>query len=381
MNASTTARGPRTARTPWNRKNPYRARLVDNRILNGEGSTKEVRHYALDLGDSGIEYDPGDGLGVHPVNHPALVDAVLDRLGVAPDSVLDGFERPLADLLTHSVELHTATADFAEFAASLPCDGTFRELVRSPDFASWAWGRDVLDVLEAVDGPVDPAAAVAALTPLKHRTYSIASSPLVHPGRIHLTATTVRRRDTRMRSGACSAYLADRVGNDGAAGVFLVKNKSFRLPEPDVPIVMIGAGTGIAPFRAFLQHRRAQGASGAAWLVFGERHREHDFLYRDELDEFLRDGTVDRLDTAFSRDGSGNEKTYVQHVLRAHGHDLAQWIDRGAHMYVCGSIAMGAAVDAALRHALAEHRGLSPDDATEVVAELRSTKRYARDVY
>lgn len=369
-------------RSPWNRKNPYRATLANNRVLSGPGSTKEVRHYEFDLADSDITYEPGDGLGVAPVNDPALVDAIVRHLRVDPDLAIAGHERPLSDLLTHSFELRNPGRDLLEFAAARTGESNLADLARDRQAREkWAWGRDVLDVLDMIPAAVSAEEFVGALDPLKHRTYSISSSPAVHGNLVHLTVASVRHRGgDRDRRGACSTYLADRIGPAGAGAIFPIVNKSFRLPGDDTPAIMIGPGTGIAPFRAFLHERAARASSARNWLFFGDRHRDHDFLYHDELNEFARSGILTELDVAFSREQQ--DKHYVWHRMIARGAQLYAWLEEGAHIYVCGdALTMAADVDRALGEIVAAHGGRSTDQAREYVEALRAAKRYVRDVY
>ncbi|EOM74999.1 FAD-binding protein [Rhodococcus rhodnii] len=381
---SAVRRSARASRSPWNRKNPFAARVVTSTRLTGPGSSKDVRHHVLDLADSGIEYEPGDGLGIHPVNDPALVDAVLTRLGASPEAVVAGYELPLADVLRTRRELTLPSRDLLEYVAThggppelldIAADRTTREL--------WRRGKDAADVLDLLPSPPSVEEFVALAGPLAHRTYSISSAPSVHPGVVHLTVSTVRGAATdRPRSGACSTHLADRLGESGEAAIFLVRNKSFRLPADDAaPVIMIGPGTGVAPFRAFLQERDARGATGGAWLFYGDRTREHDFLYRDEFADFRDRGVLTELDLAFSRDGDPTAKQYVQHRMRERGDELVAWLDRGAHLYVCGDTTMATDVDDTLVSLVAEHRGATPGAASDYVADLRTTKRYVRDVY
>lgn len=375
-------------RSPWNRKNPYRATVVDNRLLSRPGSSKEVRSYALSLGDSGIEYRAGDGLGVKPVNNPELVDALIGRLGASPDTsvTVKKVEHRLEDLLTHSYEIGVPSLDLLEAIASRTGDAELGHVLDTGDreaFEAWTWGRDVLDVL-AVDASlqVAPEELLGLLKPLQHRVYSISSSPMVDERTVHLTVAGVRYRTAkRDRGGVCSTYLADRVAIGESAGVFLSPNKSFRLPDDDdAPVIMVGPGTGIAPFRAFLQERRARGASGRNWLFFGDQHRAFDFLYEDEIVDLFDAGFLNRLDLAFSRDQA--EKLYVQHRMRHNGKDLYGWLEEGGHFYVCGDATrMAKDVDAALHDVLVEHGGRTSDQAEDYIAELKATKRYLRDVY
>ncbi|MBJ8341071.1 sulfite reductase subunit alpha [Antrihabitans sp. YC3-6] len=379
---------PRTPRSQWNRKNPYAANVLANHRLSGPQSHKEVRHYEFDLGDSGLTYEAGDGIGVRPMNCPSLVTALIDRLGVpAGTPVTDkAGTRTLFDALTESYEISTPSPDLIDEIAQRTGDAELVHVLSTEDHTAldaWLWGKDVLDLLQIDETlTIDPAEFVALLRPLQHRVYSISSSPLAHSGTVHATVASVRYRHAeRNRSGVCSTYLADRAGKGSTAGIFVSKNNSFRLPTDDsVPIVMIGPGTGIAPFRAFLHERRATGATGSNWLFFGDQRRAQDFLYEEELDELRRDGVLDRLDLAFSRDQS--EKDYVQHRMRENGRDLYDWLQKGAHLYVCGDATrMAKDVDEALHDIVAEHGGITPDQAEDYLDALRREKRYLRDVY
>ena len=361
--------------------------MLSNRLLSGPDSAKEVRHFTIGLGDSGITYEAGDGFGIKPVNDAALVSAVIARLGVPADVPVHtkSGEITLTQALTTDYEIGIPSVDLIEAVAETAGNAELDHVLQNGDRASfdaWTWGRDVVDVLDLDPSlALDPAEFLGLLRPLQHRVYSISSSPTAHEGTVHLTVSTVRYRSAeRDRGGVCSTYLADRVGEAQEAGVFLSANKSFRLPSDDTPIIMIGPGTGVAPFRAFLHERRARGATGKNWLFFGDQHRSSDFLYEDELVEFERDGLLTRLDVAFSRDQ--HEKIYVQHRMREAGAQLFDWLESGAHLYVCGDAArMAKSVDEAVHDIVAEHGGRSPDAAEDYVDELKRSKRYLRDVY
>lgn len=388
--ANQTSTRPRK-RSPWGRKNPYRAAIVERTRLSGPGSNKEVHHLVLDLGDSGIEYLPGDGIGVTPVNDPTLVTAIITRLDVDPTTQVT-VGRDTVDLyeaLHHRVEIATVSTYFADYLAARLPSSELAAVAASDDSAAltqWLRGKDLLDLLMIDDQlPFDVDELIAELSPLTHRTYSIASSPTEHPGTVHITMSTVRyQAGDRQRGGVCSTYLADRrtIGHpdDAHIGVFVTANRSFRLPEPDTKVIMIGPGTGIAPFRSFLYERRATGATGENWLFFGDQRRDHDFLYAEELDGFVRDGLLSRLDLAFSRDQE--HKVYVQDKMRDAGADLFRWLADGAVVYVCGDAdQMAVDVDAALHDIVAEHGAMSADDAVAYLDDLKRTKRYLRDVY
>lgn len=368
--------------SPWTRRNPYPARLVVNRPLTPPESTRSVRHYEIDLADSGIAYRAGDSVGVHPVNDPRLVDAVLARLGVDADVVVPHYDHPLGVLLSDHLELRIPTGALQSLVAARTSDRQARTILEGGDptvLTEWLFGRDVLDLLALADLGVDE--VIPTLRPLQHRDYSIASSPLAHPDRIHLTVATIdyHARD-RAHRGVASGYLAERATR---VRIHLAPNDGFRLPAPDVPIVMIGPGTGVAPFRAFLQERQVTGAAGRSWLFYGGRHRAADFLYGDELTEFRRAGTLSRLSCAFSRDrGPQGPKDYVQHHMIAHAAELYAWLQDGAHFYVCGDADhMARDVHRALHEVIRSAGGLPEDGAHAYVNDLITSHRYLRDVY
>lgn len=368
----------------WNKRNPFRAPLVVNRLLSSPRSAKEIRHFEFDLGDSGIEYTAGDALAVLPHNDPALVDQLLGHLGADGSADFDG--RPLADVLRLDREIRTPSKDLvadlvqrapASELAAVVAHGDKHELDR------WLWGRDVLDLLrDAGSAAPTMEELLPNLRGLQARQYSISSSPLAHAGRVHLTVASVRYGDVhRSHAGVASTYLADRVQADGEVDVYLQPNAAFGVPaDGDAPVVMIGPGTGIAPFRGFLHERAAAGATGRNWLFFGDQHRDTDFVYEDELTELQERGVLTRLDLAFSRDQA--EKVYVQTRMREQAAELYRWLEDGAYVYVCGDASrMAKDVEQALLDVIAEQRVRGADDAAAYVADLRRAKRYVRDVY
>lgn len=388
---------PARAGVAWSRKSPFPARLAVNRRLSGAASGKDIRHYELELGDSGIAYEAGDALGVMPVNDPALVALLLARLGLAPDAPVAQVERPLGELLARGLEIATPSKDFIAHVAA-HAQGAPGEALRQSWQAAQAgeraaldaflWGKDCLDLLNVDPGlRLDADTFAGLLRPLQHRAYSISSSPLAHPDRVHLTISTARwslpagADDGRARGGVCSAWLAGRAAGDEGVGVFLQQNRAFRPPaDDDAPMIMVGPGTGVAPFRAFLQHRQARGARGRNWLFFGDQHRASDFLYEDELAAWNAGGLLTRLDLAFSRDQA--DKIYVQNRMRENGRDLFDWLEQGGHFYVCGDAArMAKDVDRALHDIVAMHGKRTQEDAIDYVNALRKEKRYLRDVY
>ncbi|MGO2660559.1 sulfite reductase subunit alpha [Mycetocola reblochoni] len=374
---------PTRTRSPWSKKTPYPSRLVANRVLSGPGSAKEIRHYEFDLGDSGIEYHAGDALNVVPSNDPALVDLLLDQLDASGDEEHAGTS--LREQLGTALEISAPSKDLIQAIVEADPDSELGRVVRlgdKRDLESWLWGKDSLDLLRlSPSARFDPLEFAGLLRPLQPRAYSISSSPLHSPDRIHLTVASVRYGSADRRyGGVASTHMADRVG-DSAIGIYLQPNAAFRVPEDDsAPVIMVGPGTGIAPFRAFLQERQGRGADGRNWLFFGDQHRANDYIYEDELDEFGRSGLLTRLDLAFSRDQA--EKIYVQSRMREHGAELYAWLEEGGHFYVCGDASrMARDVDDALHEVIAEHSGLGADAAADYVAALKREKRYVRDVY
>jgi sulfite reductase (NADPH) flavoprotein alpha-component len=370
--------------TGWSRKNPYSSRLAVNRRLSGSASAKEIRHYEFDLGDSGLTYEAGDALGVMPVNDPALVSRLISRIGADPQAPAG--ETNLETALTKKFEISTPSRDLIAEVERRAGNEELTHVLRNGDkeaLDAFLWGKDICDLLALAPPSAFPAAdLLTLLKPLQHRAYSISSSPHAAADSVHLTIASVRyHADGRDRGGVCSTFLADRVAEGGSAGIFVSQNKSFRLPaDNDAPVIMVGPGTGVAPFRAFLQERRARGAKGRNWLFFGDQHRDSDFIYADELSEMSRDGLLTRLDLAFSRDQQ--EKIYVQTRMRENGKALFAWLEEGAAFYVCGDASrMARDVDAALAEIIATHGGLADDRAADYVARLKREKRYLRDVY
>ena len=381
------AKGTKPGKAKYNRKNPYRAAILGNTVLSGPASGKEVHHVVISLGDSGIEYQPGDGISIAAENDPALVALIVERLGVSADTMVTERKEQitLADALTHRFELTVPSRYLLDYIAARTRDPELTHLVEAGDkeaIDAYLWGKDVLDLLN-----VDPALTItpeellAELRPLAHRVYSISSSPRAHANTVHITMAAVRyQTGERMHGGACSTFLADRCADRDGIDVFITANNSFRLPDDETKIIMIGPGTGVAPFRSFLHERRARGAIGENWLFFGDQHRESDFIYADELSAFRDDGLLTRLDLAFSRDQE--HKVYVQDRMRENGAELYRWIADGASIYVCGDATrMAHDVDSALHEIIIEHGSMTPTEAEEFVAQLKSAKRYLRDVY
>lgn len=354
------------------------ARFVAAHRLTKQGSSKDVRHVIIDLADTGLSYQPGDSLGVAAQNDPDLVDACMEALGATNDLVLrDSFlkERDIARPLDRTLDLLAGAARDAGEAKAL------RALVDGDDDAEPA-DADLLDLLRAFPSARPPIPDLLASLPrLKPRLYSIASSPLATPGRVELCVGVVQaNRRGRIRDGVASCHLAFRSGPEGPLPVY-VQSSHFRLPEnPAAPIVMVGPGTGIAPFRAFLQHRAVQRVRGRAWLFFGDQHSATDFLFGTEIESWQADGTLSALSLAWSRDTA--KKVYVQDKMREAGADLWRWLQDGAYFYVCGDASrMAKDVDGALREIAMMEGGLSADQARDWIVALARQHRYQRDVY
>ena len=368
----------------WNRKNPYFSEMLENKLLSGGGSKKEIRHISFDLSDSSINYEAGDSIGVIPANSKDLVEKILIRIGASFDDVVSGFDHSLGFLLTNKFEISTPSRDFIHKlerrANSLELSEAVLEKLKLEKFL---WGRDVLDLINLdTDLRLSAEEFLGWLKPLQHRAYSISSSPKAWEKEVHLTVAAVRWSfNDREHKGVASTFLADRVERGQKTGIFLSPNKNFRPPKDNsVPMVMVGPGTGVAPFRAFLQERQAIGASGMNWLFFGDQHKECDFLYKDELEAMEASGVLDRLDVAFSRDQS--EKIYVQNVMIQQGRALFSALEDGGHFYVCGDASrMAKDVEKTLYNIISEHGGLSLEKTDEYVKNLKRQKRYLRDVY
>ena len=365
------------------RDNPVPATLVSRYRLNKEGSEKETWHIEIDLADCGLDYEVGDSFGVFPVNDPGLVDAVIAALDAPPDFPIGG--RTLREVLVDSLSLSPAP-DMLFQLISYITGGERRKKAQA-----LAEGRDPDGDAATLDVPAalakfpgirpDPEAFVESLDPLL-RVYSISSSLKANPGRVSLTVDAVRYTvKERTRLGVCSTFLAGRARPGDKLRVYVQKAQHFALPpDPGKPIIMIGPGTGIAPFRAFLQERLVMKAPGPNWLYFGHQRSDYDFFYEDELKAMRASGHLTRLTLAWSRDG--DEKIYVQHRMREDGRDIWEWIERGAHIYVCGdALRMAKDVERALIDVIAAHGKRSPEEAARYVAELKKNDRYQADVY
>ena len=370
---------------PYTKEAPLVASLSVNQKITGRNSQKDVRHLEIDLGDSGLRYQPGDALGVWYQNDPALVEELVGLLWLNGDEPVevDGKTLALRDALQWHFELTVNTATIVENYATLTRAETLQGLIGDKNkLQHYASITPIVDMVRFAPAQLDAAQLIGLLRPLTPRLYSIASSQAETENEVHITVGVVRYDvEGRARAGGASSFLADRVEEDGEVRVFIEHNDNFRLPaNPETPVIMIGPGTGIAPFRAFMQQRAADGASGKNWLFFGNPHFTEDFLYQVEWQNYVKDGLLTRIDLAWSRDQK--EKIYVQDKLREQGAELWRWINDGAHIYVCGDAnRMAKDVEQTLLDVIAEFGGMDTEAADEYLSELRVERRYQRDVY
>lgn len=371
--------------SPYTKDAPLTATLSVNQKITGRNSEKDVRHIEIDLGDSGLRYQPGDAQGVWYQNDPALVKELVELLWLKGDEsvTVDGKALPLAEALEWHFELTVNTANIVENYATLTRSEPLLPLVGDKaQLQHYAATTPIVDMVRFSPAQLDAQALIDLLRPLTPRLYSIASAQAEVESEVHITVGVVRYDiEGRARAGGASSFLADRVEEEGEVRVFIEHNDNFRLPaNPQTPVIMIGPGTGIAPFRAFMQQRAADGAEGKNWLFFGNPHFTEDFLYQVEWQRYVKEGLLSRIDLAWSRDQK--EKIYVQDKLREQGAELWRWINDGAHIYVCGDARrMAADVEKALLEVIAEFGGMDLESADEYLSELRVERRYQRDVY
>ncbi|MCF5879260.1 assimilatory sulfite reductase (NADPH) flavoprotein subunit [Aeromonas veronii] len=366
----------------YSKENPFPARLSVNQKITGRDSTKDIRHIEINLADSGLTYQPGDALGVWFDNDAELVGEVLALTGLSGDEATA--HGTLRAALTSHFELTRLHGGFITGLADISDNAALKDLAGDKaQVNALVASAQVVDVLKRFPTALTAEQLVSLLRPLTPRLYSIASAQSEVEEEVHLTVGVVRypQEDGTVRSGAASSYLADRLIEDGEVRVFVEHNDNFRLPQnPDTPVIMVGPGTGIAPFRAFMQEREAQGAEGKNWLFFGNPHFTQDFLYQVEWQRYVKSGLLSKISLAFSRDQAN--KIYVQDRLREAGLELYQWLEAGAHFYVCGDAnKMAKDVQEALLDVIAEHGHKSREEAEEYLSELRRAKRYQRDVY
>ncbi|MGW8821031.1 assimilatory sulfite reductase (NADPH) flavoprotein subunit [Paenibacillus lautus] len=374
----------------YSRSNPFQAEILENLNLNGRGSDRETRHIEISLEGSNLQYEPGDSLGIYPENHPQLVDDLIAEMGWNADEAVvvnkSGEARMLRDALLRHYEITVLTKPLIEQAAKLSGSEGLRKLLEpghEQELRAYIEERDLLDLVQ--DYGLQQVAAsdfVSILRKIPARLYSIASSSKAFPDEVHVTVRTVRyEAHGRNRYGVCSVQLAERLEAGDTLPVYIQHNPNFKLPEnPDTPIIMIGPGTGVAPFRAFLGEREETGAEGKSWLFYGDQHFTTDFLYQIEWQRWLKDGVLTRMDVAFSRDT--DKKVYVQHRMLENSKELYQWLQEGACVYVCGDEKkMAHDVHSALGSILEQEGGMSPEEAAEYLTLMQQQKRYQRDVY
>ena len=377
----------------YTRNSPYESTMLVNEILTDKDSEKETRHIELAL-EEGMTYTPGDAVGIQPSNRDTEVEAVLKALGFKGDEkVLDFFKKEdtLENALRTKLHIGKLTRGSVNSYAKIAPESTpgldFLKSLAGQDNKSraeeYVWGREFLDlIVEHPGGITDPQQLFTVLQRLTPRMYSIASSQAKHPDTVHTTVRVVRyHTHNRDRQGLCSGHLGERADTGTKMPIFLHANANFRLPEDtNTPVIMVGPGTGVAPFRAFLQHRQAHGHKGDNWLFFGEQRSASDFLYKEEFQAMQADGTLTRLETAFSRDQS--KKIYVQDRMKEHSAELFSWLERGAYFYVCGDASrMAKDVEQTLLDTIADGKNLSPEHAQEYLNDLKKQKRYQLDVY
>lgn len=376
----------------YSRKNPFPATLTVNRRLTAEGSNKDTRHFEITLEGSGLNYEVGDSLGIFGRNDHELVDAVLKNQGFSGEEQVpnpDGVVVSLRQALTENYILNEPAKQLLQALPEKDSSSEFLKDLLDPgakgQLDEYLWGRDVLDVLEEFTAAkFSPEEFVKVLRKLQPRLYSIASSQKVVGEAVHLTVAIVRfqpQRSSHLHKGVCSTFLAERADGAGKVPVFTHTAKHFRVPENlDTPMIMVGPGTGIAPFRAMLQERKATGAKGKNWLFFGEQQAKSDFFYQDEFEGYQKDGVLTEFTTAFSRDQA--EKIYVQHRMLENAEKFYDWFENGAYFYVCGDAArMAKDVDTAIHQIVEKVGGKTTEQAKEYVDALKKEKRYRKDVY
>jgi sulfite reductase (NADPH) flavoprotein alpha-component len=388
--SATLAAPPTSSATPYSRANPFPARMRVNRRLSGPESEKETRHFELDLTGWGLSFEVGDSVGIYPTNDPELVDEIIRTLGFTGGEEVPrpkGGTTTLREALLRDYSITQPTPKLlkavAQRASAAPLLSDLLEPERKQDLQTYLWGMEVIDFLiEHPSVRFTPEEFVGLLSKLQPRLYSVASSLKAYPDQVHLIVDVVRYESHgRLRKGVASTFLAERA-DDVPIPTFPSAAKHFHLPEdPDTPIIMVGPGTGVAPFRAYLQERKAIGAKGKNWLFFGAQREKCDFAYREDFESFLKEGILTRLDCAWSRDQA--RKIYVQHKMLENAAEIWKWIEQeGAHFFVCGDARrMAKDVDATLRQIVQEQGGKSLEQANEYVENLKREKRYKRDVY
>ena len=377
-----------SAQQKYSRKNPYPAELLERVKLNAEGSAKETIHLEFKLEETALTYEAGDSLAVLAHNADDVVQDIITLTKLNPSSLvkIKGESYTLLDSLTCKLDITTLSLSVIKRYNELIKDKRLEELLKAEnknDLQDYISGREIIDLLyEFPAEELSADALISIMRKLPSRLYSIASSPKAHPQEVHLTVAVVRyHTHGRERKGVCSTFLAERISKGSKAEVFVTTNKKFKLPvNNETPIIMVGPGTGIAPFRAFIEERKATSATGKNWLFFGDQHYSTDFLYQSEWQNYLNEGILTKLDVAFSRDQK--EKIYVQNRMLDNSRELFTWLEQGAYFYVCGDATrMANDVDDALHDIVEKEGGLEQEDAKAYVKMLKDEKRYLRDVY
>ncbi|MEG7355849.1 assimilatory sulfite reductase (NADPH) flavoprotein subunit [Bacillus vallismortis] len=384
------AASPQIGESSYSRTNPFRAEVLENLNLNGRGSNKETRHVELSLEGSGLTYEPGDSLGVYPENDPELVELLLKEMNWDPEEIVtlnkQGDVRPLKEALISHYEITVLTKPLLEQAAQLSGSDELRELLapgNEGNVKAYLEGRDLLDLVRDY-GPFSVSAQefVSILRKMPARLYSIASSLSANPDEVHVTIGAVRYdAHGRERKGVCSILCAERLQPGDTLPVYVQHNQNFKLPkDPETPIIMVGPGTGVAPFRSFMQEREETGVEGKAWMFFGDQHFVTDFLYQTEWQNWIKDGVLTKMDVAFSRDTE--EKVYVQHRMLEQSAELFEWLQEGAAVYICGDEKhMAHDVHHTLLDIIEKEGNMSREEAEAYLADMQQQKRYQRDVY
>ena len=373
---------PAAPASAYNKANPFPATLLARQKITGRDSEKDVRHIEIDLSGSGLQYRAGDALGVWFENDPAVVDEILAAVSLKGDEPVNagGQGKTVREALLHDWEIGLNTPQFVQGYAEISGNPELKQA--AADASAYAAANPIAGIVSQYPAALTAEQLAGLLRPLAPRLYSISSAPEEVGEEVHLTVGVLRYEHNGIpRTGAASGFLGGRLEEEGIVRVFVEENPRFRLPEnPDTPVIMIGAGTGVAPFRAFMQQRAANGDSGKNWLIFGNQHFTQDFLYQTEWQGWAKDGLLNKYDFAWSRDQE--EKIYVQHKIREEAAELWQWLQQGARIYVCGDASrMAKDVEQALLDTIAEQGGLSADDADEYLDNLRQEGRYQRDVY
>ena len=382
--AKTTVEKPTSSALVYNKKNPWEAQILEKIQLNGRGSEKETYHLELSLEGSGLTYEPGDAVGIFLANSQRLVDEFLSISGLfVNDSVeFDSHQTTLGDALLHYFELSSISLDALRRFNELAHNESIQKAIDNPEvFKEFAYGRDIVDLLCEYPLSLTSQDVVIILRRLQPRLYSISSSQLAHPDEVHITVSAVRYTNSRYKEGACSTFLADRITDDSTIKLFIEKNPEFRIPvKGETPIIMVGPGTGVAPFRSFLEQRVEKNAKGKNWLFYGDQHFATDFLYQTEWLDYKKKDKLTNLSVAFSRDSV--KKVYVQHKMLEHSKELYAWLEEGSHFYVCGDMKkMWNDVNKTLIYILQKEGNLDQEQAEEYLLTMKKQKRYQVDVY